>query len=229
MPLSELVAIWIAQRDASKRLIDAGRLSRRKKNQAMNGVSPTIWLQDDRAPEVAQALWGNPAVEDLAQYPMRPSRMEALQDDQALENGWDNGLGYNPRDVDERNLIQQPIRERRGQQHFRDLLRVRFGDCCLVTGCTVLAVLEAAHIKPYQGEQDNHPENGLLLRADVHTLFDLDLLGIEPSRLCVELHPSVVKDYRHIGGKILDCTPMSRPSKKALKLRYEEFRRKLSL
>ena len=62
-----------------------------------------------------------------------------------------------------------------------------------MTGCTVFAVLEAAHIKPYQGENDNHPQNGLLLRADIHTLFDLNLLGIQPERLQVEisgpLHP----------------------------------------
>jgi HNH endonuclease len=37
---------------------------------------------------------------------------------------------------------------------------------------STLDILEAAHISPYRGEEDNHPENGLLLRADLHTLFD---------------------------------------------------------
>ncbi len=66
IPLSELVAIWCAQRDTSESLIAAGRLGRRRKNHAMNGSSPTLWLQDDRAPEVAAALWEHAGVRDLA-------------------------------------------------------------------------------------------------------------------------------------------------------------------
>lgn len=66
VPLSELVAIWCAQRNISKSLIAQGRLGRRKKNHAMNGSSPTLWLQDDKAPEVAAALWDHVGVRDLA-------------------------------------------------------------------------------------------------------------------------------------------------------------------
>jgi 5-methylcytosine-specific restriction protein A len=67
VPLAELVAIWTAQRDISKRLIDEGKLGRRKKNHAMNGTSPTIWLQDDRGGKaVADALWNHPGVRNLA-------------------------------------------------------------------------------------------------------------------------------------------------------------------
>ncbi len=57
---------------------------------------------------------------------------------------------------------------------------VRYEHRCVVTGCTVIAVLEAAHIRPYRRPEDNDVKNGLLLRADIHTLFDLNLLGIEP-------------------------------------------------
>jgi len=52
-------------------------------------------------------------------------------------------------------------------------------------------VLEAAHIKPYRGKTDSHLENGLLLRADLHTLFDLNLIGVEPDTLTVRVHPWV--------------------------------------
>ena len=58
---------------------------------------------------------------------------------------------------------------------------------CMVSGCQLVDLLEAAHIRPYRGENDNHPSNGLLLRADLHTLFDLDLLGIDPETLLVRL------------------------------------------
>lgn len=96
-----------------------------------------------------------------------------------------------------------------------------------MTGCTVLAVLEAAHIKPYLGEQDNHPENGLLLRSDIHTLFDLDLLGIAPDRLEVELHPSLRTEYGDLAGVRLRCPCDRRPSPEALKLRYRLFLKRL--
>src|SRR5262249_5452852 len=52
VPLSAVLPIWIAQRDISDRLITQGQLGRRTKNRAMNGSSPTLWLQDDRAPQV---------------------------------------------------------------------------------------------------------------------------------------------------------------------------------
>jgi len=97
--------------------------------------------------------------------------------------------------IDPRVLVQQQIRRRRGQRKFRDALRTRYGNQCLVTGCEALAVLEAAHISTQPGVDDNRPENGLLLRSDIHTLFDLDLLGIEPQQMRVELHPTIAKEY----------------------------------
>jgi 5-methylcytosine-specific restriction enzyme A len=65
IPISELLTIWCAQRDISKRLIKKGKLGRRRKNHAMNGSSPTLWLQDDRAKEVPAALWNHAGVLDL--------------------------------------------------------------------------------------------------------------------------------------------------------------------
>ncbi len=134
---------------------------------------------------------------------------------------------YIPQEVDRRLLIERQIRERRGQTHFRNALRERYGDRCLVSKCEVLEVLEAAHINPYRGEQDNNTENGLLLRSDIHTLFDLDLLGIEPEQLRVELHPSIAGEYARFAGTVLPCPIDRRPSRAALRLRYERFRQRL--
>jgi hypothetical protein len=91
---------------------------------------------------------------------------------------------------DARERVMGSIVRRRGQQAFREALIERYDGRCLVTGCDVVQVLEAAHIVPYQGEETNHSENGLLLRADIHALFDLGLLAIgEDFR--VILHPSL--------------------------------------
>lgn len=69
-----LKAIWLRQRDVSAALIAEGVMGRRHKNHAMNGESPTIYLQDDRnlprSPEVAQVVWGWPGVIDVARLPL---------------------------------------------------------------------------------------------------------------------------------------------------------------
>lgn len=149
--------------------------------------------------------------------------LPAEEADQASLN---ENEAYSPQGDDRRLLVERQIRERRGQGGFRNSLRNRYGDRCLITGCDVLDVLEAAHISPYRGEEDNHPENGLLLRSDIHTLFDLDLLGIEPVALRVELHPDVSKEYGQFGGKIISCEKVNQPSRKALQQRYELFKRR---
>lgn len=222
IPATELLAIWCAQRDVSASLIAQGKLGRRKKNHAMNGSSPTLHLQSDQAPQVAAALWDHAGVTDLAK--LVPIRIR-LADDEADPHLPNSDPSYSPEEDDRREIVERQIRERRGQQQFRDALRERYGNRCMVTGCNILAVLEAAHIKPYRGESDNHPANGLLLRADIHTLFDLDLLGIEPDQLRVELHPRLAEDdgYGTLMGIALACAPENRPSREALKLRYEHF------
>ncbi|WP_200883691.1 HNH endonuclease [Archangium violaceum] len=59
---------------------------------------------------------------------------------------------------------------------------VAYGGRCALTDCEEPRVLEAAHIFPYHGPQTNHVTNGLLLRADLHVLFDLGLLRTEKLR-----------------------------------------------
>lgn len=130
---------------------------------------------------------------------------------------------YVPDGIDRRPVVERQIRERRGQQQFRDDLRERYGDQCLVTGCEILAIVEAAHINPYRGENDHHPENGLLLRSDIHTLFDLDLLGIEPDSMRVQLHPGISTEYAAISGVVLKSSPDVRPSARELQKRYNDF------
>lgn len=68
VPLSEVLPVWTTQRDVSQRLINEGKLGRMK-NHAMNGKSPTIWLQDDGGGEdVADALWKHVGVRNLADW-----------------------------------------------------------------------------------------------------------------------------------------------------------------
>jgi hypothetical protein len=85
-----------------------------------------------------------------------------------------------PPGYDERNRAHRAIVQRRGQKAFRDGLLAAYEGACAVTGTAAEAVLEAAHIRPYRGQMHNTVTNGLLLRADIHTLFDLHLLTVLP-------------------------------------------------
>ncbi len=134
---------------------------------------------------------------------------------------------FTPTIEDTRKAALRSIKTRQGQQEFRETLRSRYGDQCQISGCGLLDVLEAAHIKPYRGGNDHNPANGLLLRSDLHTLFDLDLIGIEPQTLTVRVHPRAQQEYGQHEGKKLRCIG-SEPSKEALSLRWTEYLRKLS-
>lgn len=81
LPIGEVVSIWVRQRDVSRAIIESGRLGRRTKNHAMNGSSPTLWLQDDEAPGVGEALWQYPGVRDLAKLPLVRADAEDKTDD----------------------------------------------------------------------------------------------------------------------------------------------------
>ena len=88
-----------------------------------------------------------------------------------------------------------------------------------MSGCSVLDVLEAAHIYPYRGPDTNKVDNGLLLRADLHTLFDCGLLAIEPTTLSILVAPTLRgSEYERLHGRALRLTvrPDMRPSAAAL-------------
>lgn len=88
-------------------------------------------------------------------------------------------------------FVQRSIRLRRGQSAFRDALLRAYGGACVITGSTARSVLEAAHILPYAAGGATRPSNGLLLRADVHTLFDLRLVSIDTGDWSVVMHQSL--------------------------------------
>ena len=53
----------------------------------------------------------------------------------------------------------------------------RYGRC-LISGCAELLALDAAHIDPVRNDGSDALDNGLLLRADIHRLFDAGLVTI---------------------------------------------------
>lgn len=105
---------------------------------------------------------------------------------------------------DARRREMRALAVRQGQPAFRRALFEAYGGRCAITGCGVAAVLEAAHIIPYLGERTNHVQNGLLLRSDIHALFDQKHLWIDPKTRAVGISSLLMEtDYAALAGKPL--------------------------
>lgn len=72
------------------------------------------------------------------------------------------------------------VRQRLGQGSFRILVTDLYNRSCAVTGGRALPVLVAAHIRPYSEGGEHRVDNGLLLRSDLHTLFDRGYITVTP-------------------------------------------------
>lgn len=126
--------------------------------------------------------------------------------------------------IDAREKVLAQIVRRRGQREFRERLLVAYDRRCAITNCDVVDALEACHIVPYQGPATNNVSNGLLLRADIHTLFDLGLIAVEPERMRVVLSSRLSNSaYSELGDEVLrmpwDTSNM--PNREALRMHLE--------
>jgi putative restriction endonuclease len=120
-------------------------------------------------------------------------------------------------------------RGRLGQGAFRVLVTDAYERRCAVTGEKTLPVLEAAHIKPYALNGPHRVSNGILLRSDLHKLFDLGYLTITPD-LRLQVSPRLKaewqngREYYAHNGEPLRFQPAdvaSRPSPEFLKWHNE--------
>lgn len=121
------------------------------------------------------------------------------------EKDAEHAAAFDPTGIaDARQRITADIVHRRGQPAFRKVLMDTYGQACAITGCNLPAVLEAAHIYPYKGAHTNVVSNGLLLRADVHTLFDLRLIAIDSATMSIRVSPELAgTEYELLGGSKL--------------------------
>jgi putative restriction endonuclease len=113
-------------------------------------------------------------------------------------------------------------RARLGQGAFRILVTEAYKRKCAITGEKTLPVLESAHINPYVKSGPHSINNGLLLRSDLHKLFDLGYLTITDT-LCVEVSKRIKEEYENgrtyyelHGNKLksIPSEPMNQPARK---------------
>lgn len=127
---------------------------------------------------------------------------------------------------DGRERVLRSLVRRQGQPQFRAGLIGAYDARCAITRCPLLVILEAAHITPYLGPGTNLVSNGLLLRADIHTLWDRALIAINPTTMLLAVSPEVRDDtYQSLFGTPVyqPVTVSSRPSMAALQQQWSIF------
>lgn len=172
--------------------------------------------------------WGDVALEEnqeiLEKIDHKPSIAE--NDELAIQECTDVEGYFTPKNLEEaKKRITISIVQRRGQPEFRRNLLMAYNYPCAITGCNAEEALEAAHIYSNAKTGINHPSNGLLLRADIHTLFDLKLIAIEPETMTVYIASKLRSTcYGELHGNFcnfpIDKTYL--PNKEALKWRYDQ-------
>lgn len=123
--------------------------------------------------------------------------------------------------VDEKTYVV--IANRRGQPKFRESLLAAFNGRCFISGSSVKGVLKAAHIIPYAEDKDYKFTNGLLLRADLHTLYDINLIGVDGDgtvHLSEDLNGS---EYAEYAGQKISDHELPKELRNNLQQRFEKF------
>jgi HNH endonuclease len=121
------------------------------------------------------------------------------------------------------------IRPRLGQGTFRVAVSEAYGWGCAMTGEHSRPALDAAHIRPYATDGPHRVENGLLLRADVHRLFDQGYITVAPDHR-IDVSKRLRQDYGNgrtydpLHGKLLHLPsdPSEHPAEAYLHWHREE-------
>lgn len=95
--------------------------------------------------------------------------------------------------------IDAVVRRRVGQQRFRERMLERYGATCAVTGAQPEMVLDAAHLYRFADRPEHADDGGLLLRADVHRLFDRLVLTFDPRSWTTQVAPLLLERHESLG------------------------------
>jgi predicted RNA-binding Zn-ribbon protein involved in translation (DUF1610 family) len=192
-PVLEEVAVirYTARYDAAwtslNGLLDRHELKPLNTNQgSINSMRQLDWaafrqaLLDKGAGRAVERLTAR--VPDLSWQPPDGSRVEAI-----------GGFGH------------AIVRVRRGQRQFRERLLSDHGSTCAFTGDAPARVLEAGHLYSYAQLGTHFKHGGLMLRRDVHRLFDDGSLAVDPTRLRIDVDSELAKypQYAQLHGEPL--------------------------
>jgi len=118
------------------------------------------------------------------------------------------------------------VQQRLGQSEFRADIRAAYGDRCAISGASEPEALVAAHILPVANRGRHGTKNGLLLRADLHNLFDSYRISIDEN-LRIRVSSTVSdREYQRFHGRKLGL-PTSKslhPDRELLARHFKRFK-----
>jgi hypothetical protein len=182
-------------------------------HEVLSGVVRLTFTDEDRTKVVSVAWMGV----DEAEFAQTDFRLHAATVPAIL-------TAYHPPAMPAER-VERSVRQRPGQARFRRDLKLCYENRCCISGCTVTEVLEGAHIDPYQNLASDHVQNGLLMRADLHTLFDKHLIAINPDtkevHVAKRVRSAVGYDSWHGLPIQVPTEPTHRPDQAALRRHWE--------
>jgi hypothetical protein len=121
--------------------------------------------------------------------------------------------------------IYAQLRKRLGQKKLRDKLFYLYEGQCAISNCNVREALHACHVIPHHVSGLNLSTNAILLRSDLHDLFDANLLGIDPKSMKIHLSESISNYYSDLNKVINPRKDGLRLEPEGLEQRWELFSR----
>ena len=120
--------------------------------------------------------------------------------------------------------VEATVRRRRGQREFRFKLMEKFGEICAFSGEQPPQVLEAAHINSFAQTGEHHLNGGLLLRRDIHSLFDANLISVNPDSWKIQIAPRLqsFETYKPLDGRNLFVPEGSRPNIELVRSHFDQ-------
>jgi hypothetical protein len=187
----------------------------------------TGWRQEDssRSPRLMGALalevwniWGHRNEQSVWNEIQRILNGVSLLPSVIRSDEADDEIDDAPDDDPYRRVIRS-IKQRRGQVRFRRNLLLQYANKCAISGHGPDDVLEAAHIEPHSVSGHNSSDNGLLLRADLHTLMDAGRIVINPDNLKVMIHRTLIGTPYEMYLNSTIREPVNGPAPNAIYLR----------
>jgi HNH endonuclease/Mrr restriction endonuclease-like protein len=207
-------------------------LEERRPNGALKWPNEIQWARDELIREgillpLEKSGWGIWTLSSTElNGPKPPVAQEQSRELSLIQKDIEDEKLFDPTSIsDARDIILRAIVQRRGQQEFRKVLLRAYKSQCAISGETFTDALEAAHIVPYSGSETNVVQNGLLLRADIHTLFDLHFLAVNPHTFCIETSPRLGGSYSSFKGRKISLPESNAdwPAQSALKVHFDKL------
>ena len=196
-------------------------LKRIEKYRSRNSITPTsqigctiltepFWFDENDWIPVPD--WSKNIVKGKSYSTDNETGKRLLRDIQDRLSHLSNTASYVCERVPDNRYGESLVKHRLGQGGFRIAVTDAYQRRCAITGEKTLPVLEAAHIIPYSENGQHSVNNGLLLKSDLHTLFDKGYITLSRDykvEVSHRLHDDFGngKDYYNYNGKKLLILP----------------------